>query len=185
MTPIYTKRLLLRSWREEEAEIMFHWAQNPNVGPIAGWREHRSVEESREIIRTVFSAPETYAMVLRSTGEPIGSIALKIDNSVSPSLQGYGGAELGYWLAEPYWGQGLTSEAVRTLIHRAFNELGYKRLWCGYYDGNERSRRVMEKCGFHYHHTEYNKPTLLGDIRTEHFMVLDIDEHNQQAETKE
>lgn len=176
MTQLHTEHILLRPWREEEAEIMFRWAQNPNVGPIAGWREHHSVEESREIIRTVFSAPETYAIVLRSTGEPIGSAAIKSGEGVSPSLRKFGDAELGYWLAEPFWGQGLTTEAVRLLIGRAFGELGYKRLWCGYYEGNLRSCRVMEKCGFRYHHTEYNKPTLLGDTRTEHFMVLHAEE---------
>lgn len=151
---------------------MFRWASNPAVGPIAGWPTHRSVEESREIIRTVFSAPETYAIVLRDTGEPIGSAAIKSQEALSPSIRGRSDAELGYWLAEPYWGQGLTTEAVSALIERAFGPLGYTQLWCGYYEGNHRSRRVMEKCGFRPHHTEHNKPTLLGDKRTEYFMVL-------------
>lgn len=175
MTSLTTERLILRPWREDEAEVMFRWASNPAVGPIAGWPTHRSVEESREIIRTVFSAPETYAIVLRATGEPIGSAAIKMEERVSPSLQNYSGreAELGYWLAEPYWGQGVMTEAVGTLIRRAFEELGFDRLWCGYYEGNERSRRVMEKCGFVPHHTEHNKTTLLGDLRTEHFMLLE------------
>lgn len=175
MISITTNRLILRPWREDEAEVMFRWASNPAVGPIAGWPTHQSVEESREIIRTVFSVPETYAIVLRATDEPIGSAAIKVGERVSSSLQSTSGreAELGYWLAEPYWGQGLMTEAVRALICRAFEELNFSRIWCGYYEGNERSRRVMEKCGFTPHHTEYNKPTLLGDFRTEHFMVLE------------
>ena len=172
MITIETERLILRPWREDEAEIMFRWASNPAVGPIAGWNPHTSVEESREIIRTVFSAPETYAVVLRTTGEPIGSAAIKSEERLTPSLQTSPDAELGYWLAQPYWGQGLMTEVVKALIERAFEELGFERLWAGYYDGNERSRRVMEKCGFTYDHTEYNKPTLVGDCRTEHFMVL-------------
>lgn len=170
---ITTPRITLRPWREEDAEVMFRWASNPAVGPIAGWPAHRSVEESREIIRTVFSAPETYAIVLKESDEPIGAAAIKSGEGVSPSLQGYGDAELGYWLAEPFWGRGIMTEVVGVLIERAFGELGYDRLWAGYYEGNDRSRRVMEKCGFRPHHTEYNKPTLLGDSRTEHFMVLE------------
>ena len=169
---IQTERLVLRPWRESEAEVMFRWASNPAIGPIAGWPVHRSVEESREIIRTLFSAPETYAIVLRSTGEPIGSVAIKSGAGVSPSLRESSGAELGYWLAEPYWGKGLMSEAVRAVIERAFEVLGYEQLWCGHYEGNVRSQRVMTGCGFTYHHTEYNKPTLLGDSRTEHFYLL-------------
>lgn len=46
-------------------------------------------------------------------------------------------------------------------------------LWCGYYEGNEKSRRCQEKCGFTYHHTEEDKPCLpMGDVRTEHFTYL-------------
>ena len=80
--------------------------------------------------------------------------------------------ELGYWLGVPYWGNGLIPEAVRRLLERCFTELDLNGVWCGYYDGNDKSRRVGEKCGFIYHHTEYNKPTLLGDKRTEHFTYM-------------
>lgn len=176
MTPdssLSTQRTILRPWREQDAEVLFRWASNPAVGPIAGWSAHRTIEESRQIIRTVFSAPECYAVVLRSTGEPIGAVAIKSGNNLTPSLQGTPDAELGYWLAEPYWGQGLMTEVVRCIVERAFRVLGYQRLWCGYYEGNQRSRRVMEKCGFGFHHTEYNKPTMLGDERTEHFLLLE------------
>ena len=50
-----TERLTLRQWKEEDAECLFHFAQNPKVGPIAGWPPHESVEESLNIIKTVFS----------------------------------------------------------------------------------------------------------------------------------
>lgn len=170
---ISTERTILRPWREDDAEVLFRWASNPAVGPIAGWAAHRSVEESREVIRTVFAAAECYAVVLRSSGEPIGAVAIKSDERLIGSLQGLPDAELGYWLAEPYWGRGLMTEVVSAIVRRAFDELGYRRLWCGYYEGNERSRRVMEKCGFVFHHTEEEKLTLLGDRRTEHFLCLE------------
>ena len=176
---ILTERLVLRPWRPSEAPIMFRWASNPAIGPIAGWPTHTSVEESREIIATVFSAPETYALELRTEGVPIGSVALKRGAAMSPALLESGiegveaDAELGYWLAEPYWGRGLMSEAVRAVIARAFEELGHSRLWCGHFEGNARSQRTMTGCGFAYHHTVHNRPTLLGDLRIEHFYVLE------------
>ena len=71
-----TERLLLRPWRESDAEILFRYAKDPAVGPAAGWPPHTSVEESLEIIRTVFSAPETYAVVLKQTGVVIGQCGL-------------------------------------------------------------------------------------------------------------
>ena len=56
-----TKRLLLRPWEEGDAEALYRCASSPLVGPAAGWPVHTSVENSLEIIRTVLSAPETYA----------------------------------------------------------------------------------------------------------------------------
>ncbi len=51
------------------------------------------------------------------------------------------------------------------------------RLWCGYFDGNEKSKRVQEKCGFHYHHTAYNVPCAIeGVLRTEHITCLSKEE---------
>ncbi|MCI7367055.1 MAG: GNAT family N-acetyltransferase, partial [[Clostridium] innocuum] len=52
-----TKRLILRPWQVEDAESCYRYAKNPNIGPKAGWPVHESVENSREIIRTVLSAP--------------------------------------------------------------------------------------------------------------------------------
>ena len=76
MTQLETERLLLRPWEEADAEALFRYAQDPAIGPIAGWPPHTSVENSREIIRDVLSAPETYAVVLKESGEPIGSVGL-------------------------------------------------------------------------------------------------------------
>ena len=76
-------------------------------------------------------------------------------------------AELGYWLAEPFWGQGLASEASAALLAHGFHDLGLKRIWCSYYDGNERSKRTQEKLGFHFHHlTEDEYLPLLNERRT-------------------
>ena len=55
MPVIMTKRLILRSWRREDAPALYALAKDPRVGPAAGWKPHKSVKESREIIKTVFS----------------------------------------------------------------------------------------------------------------------------------
>ncbi|MBO4479901.1 MAG: GNAT family N-acetyltransferase, partial [Clostridia bacterium] len=53
----------------------------------------------------------------------------------------------------PYWGRGLVPEAVREVLRHAFDDLGVTKVWCGYYDGNVKSKRAQEKCGFKYSHT--------------------------------
>lgn len=161
---IETERLILRPWQESEAGILYKYACDPDIGPIAGWMPHTSVENSLEIIRTIFSAPEIYAVVLKETGEPIGSCGLISADGITKD----GEAEIGYWIGKPYWGQGLIPEAVGALLARSFNELCLKTVWCVYYDGNIKSKRVCEKSGFKYHHTNSDVISPLGDKRTEH-----------------
>lgn len=175
---IETERLILRPWRESEAGILYRYASDPDIGPIAGWMPHTSVENSLEIIRTVFAAPETYAVVLKKTDEPVGSCGIMFANSLHSADMNDGEAEIGYWIGKPYWGQGLIPEAVSALLARCFDEMSLNTVWCGYYDGNEKSKRVCEKCGFKYHHTDRDVISPLGDKRTEHFYNLTKEDYN-------
>lgn len=134
------------------------------------------VEDSLNIIRTVFAAPETYAVVLKETGEPVGSIGVMFGDGLHSAEMQADEAEIGYWIGKPYWGRGLIPEAVRCLLRRCFEDLGMAAVWCGYYEGNTNSRRVMDKCGFRFHHTEGGKTSPLGDVRTEHFMRMTKEE---------
>ena len=172
MKTLETARLLLTPWREEDAEALYALASDPDIGPMCGWEPHRSVEDSRRIIRDVLSAEETYAVVLKDGGGPVGSIGLQRGAAANlPLLERE--AELGYWIGVPFWGRGLIPEAADELIRHAFEELGLETLWCGFFDGNEQSRRVQAKCGFVYHHTAENVPCpLMGDVRTEHIARL-------------
>jgi RimJ/RimL family protein N-acetyltransferase len=56
--------------------------------------------------------------------------------------------ELGYWIAEPFWGRGLATEAVRAVTGYAFSKLKLVRLMAAAYLSNRRSMRVLKKCGF-------------------------------------
>ena len=166
---LQTKRLILRPWSENDAEELYKYASDPEVGPPAGWPPHTSVENSLEIIRTVLSAPETYAVCLKENGKPIGSVGLH-RNDLAERDDEY---ELGYWIGKPFWGQGLIPEASRELLRYAFEDLGMNRIWCGYYDGNEKSRRVQEKLGFVFNHTtEGLEVKLLNEIRTGHSNLM-------------
>lgn len=169
---LHTGRMNLRPWKETDAEALYKYACDPRIGPIAGWPVHSSVENSRQIIRNVLSADETYAIVLKGDEYPVGSIGLTVYKKSGRNL-GKNGGEIGYWIGVPFWGKGLVPEAVRELLRHGFEDLGLETIWCGYYDGNDKSRRVQEKCGFIYHHTEQNKQcTLLSETRTEHFTCI-------------
>ena len=132
-----TKRLILRPWQEADAESLYKYAKDPAVGPIAGWPVHTSVENSREIIKGVLSEPETYAVILKETGEPVGSVGLMLGKQSDKNITENEG-EIGYWIGVPYWGQGLIPEAVREMMRYGFEELGLQTLWCGYFDAHGR-----------------------------------------------
>ncbi len=167
-----TQHLFLRPWAESDAAALYRYACDPAIGPRCGWPVHTSVEASREVIRQALSAPGTFAVVRKETGLPIGSIGWKAP-AAAPAFLRPGEVELGYWIGRPYWGQGLIPEAVRALLALCFADPACPGVWCGYYDGNEASRRVQEKCGFVYHHTEPDKPCpLLGNRHTEHYTYL-------------
>lgn len=176
-----TGRLLLRPWKESDAESLYEYAKDPEVGPIAGWPVHTSVENSREIIREVLSAEETYAVCLKENGSAIGSIGLMVGNASNLCLPDTEG-EIGYWIGVPFWGQGLIPEAVKELLRHGFEDLNLERIWCGYFEGNVKSKRVQEKCGFIYHHTNadiYWK--LMDDIRTEQVTCISREDWNRKC----
>lgn len=163
-----TGRLILRPWSDSDAEDLYEYAKNQKVGPVAGWPVHTSVENSLEIIKSVLAVSETYAVCLKEDNRAIGSIGLMIGEKSNLEIAD-DEAEIGYWIGVPFWGQGLIAEAVRELMRYAFEDLNMKKVWCGYFNGNEKSKRVQEKCGFQYQFTNKDKEwPLMNDIRTEH-----------------
>lgn len=158
-----TERLVLRPWRADDAEALFAYASDPDIGPAAGWPAHTSIEESREVLERVLMVPETYALTLRdgsSPDSPIGCLSLKIGESSDLAI-GDDQAELGFWLAKPFWGQGLMPEAVREVMRHGFSDLGLTAIWAGHYQSNDKSRRVQEKVGLRRQRTIRNRPLKL------------------------
>ncbi|MGM9803910.1 MAG: GNAT family N-acetyltransferase [Muribaculaceae bacterium] len=140
-------RLLLRPWHEADAEVLYHLAKDEDVGPRAGWAPHKSVDESLEIIRTVFHNPTTWAIVLRETGAVVGAIGYGESCECSlPARQGE--MTVGYWVGKDYWNRGICTDALRLMIARVVNHTGIQSLISGHYVDNVASGRVMEKCGF-------------------------------------
>lgn len=169
---IETERLILRRWSPDDAESLYLYAKNPNVGLMAGWPPHADVDTSRNIIENVLCGAECYAICEKYDNVAIGSIELKL-NGHTDMTDRDDECELGFWLGEPFWGRGYMPEAANALIKRGFEELGMTTIWCGYYDGNEKSKRTQEKMGFTYHHTCDEVPVpLLDEVRVGHTNVM-------------
>ena len=143
-----TERLILRPWRKEDAECLYHFAKNPKIGPIAGWPPHKSVEESLEIINTVFFFFLTYAITIDDNA--IGCVGLLFYPDTNHYWDGEG-VELGYWIGEEYWGQGLVVEACKAVLKHAFEDLKINKIHASFRYENHQSKRVLEKLGFKYY----------------------------------
>lgn len=167
MTTLSTERLVLRPWREDDAASLYEYAKDPQVGPIAGWPVHPDVEFSRKAITDYLSGEGIFAVTLKGTDEAIGSVGILVGKKSNLEIADNEG-EIGYWIGVPFWGQGLIPEAMREVIRYGFEDLGLKTIWCGFFEENTKSKRVQEKCGFQYHHTEKDKKIELIDaIKTE------------------
>lgn len=146
---IETERLILRPWRESDLNDLYEYASVPGVGEMAGWRHHKSVEESHRILSSFIFHKKTFALEYKENGKVIGSLGLE-EMEPDPLTGGKYGREIGYVLSKDYWGRGLMPEAVSAVIHYCFHVLSYDYLTCGHFVHNQRSRRVIEKSGFRY-----------------------------------
>lgn len=167
-----TKRLLLRNWDEADAEVLYQLAKDPEVGPSAGWPIHKNEEDSRNIIRLVLSAENCFAIILKETMKPIGAIELmnsERSNLHTTEKEG----EVGYWLGKDFWGKGFMKEALGEVLRFGFVEKKLTDIWAGYFEGNQKSKRVLEKGGFEYQYTKDHIYWKLTDqYFTEHIMLI-------------
>ena len=161
-----TQRLILRSWRESDAESLYEYAKDPAVGPVAGWPPHTSVWDSREIIRDVLSADEVYAVTLKGDGRAIGGVGLSVGSASNFRLPDTEG-EIGYWIGVPFWGRGYIPEAVRELQRHGFEDLKLEKIWWVSYTKSRFQRTGTHKkyvppgpperagrAGWHFHFCE-------------------------------
>ena len=128
MQTLETTRLILRAWRLEDAKAMFSYARGEKVGPRAGWKPHENVAESESIIH-MFIEDETWTLVLREEGRPIGSVGLHKTREENVR-------ELGYVLSEEYWGRGIMPEAAEAVLRFAFEELELSKVTVGHFPFN-------------------------------------------------
>ena len=140
--------ITLRPWKESDAENLYNLAKSPNIGPKAGWPPHKSVEESLEVIKTIFSNKETYAIIYKN--QLVGCVGLLFYPNCHQDW-GKDSAEIGYWVGEEFQNKGIATKASKILVERAFKELKVKSIFGTCNLDNLKSKRVMEKLVFkHY-----------------------------------
>ena len=152
--PIETARLRLRRAVMEDAEAMHrNWTGDDEVTKYLTWPTHASVEVTRGFIQYLLNSyedPKGYGWVIElksNPGEPIGMISVVDMNEAADSVH------IGYCLGRKFWGQGIMTEALGTVIDFAFNVLGAQRVDSRHDPRNPASGAVMRKCGMVYEGT--------------------------------
>lgn len=144
---IETERLLLRPLSPSDAEAVFAYSREANVGINAGWKPHESLEESEDALEKVFCGKKgIFGIVHKIDGKLIGTIGV-IDD---PKRSNPKAEMLGYAMSESYWGKGLMTEAAQAVLRFAFGPMALDLVSAYCYPHNLRSKRVLEKCGFAY-----------------------------------
>ena len=142
-----TDRLILRQFKIEDAESMYHnWASDPEVTRFLTWPTHSDVSVSKWVLQdwiSRYADPAFYnwGIELKATGELVGNISVvKVSEHVD-------GADIGYCMGKSWWGQGIMPEVLGEVIAFLFDEVGVNRVAATHDVNNPKSGRVMEKAG--------------------------------------
>lgn len=167
-----TERLILRPFLPSDLDDLNEYASVEGVGEMAGWKHHENKEKSQEILDNFIREDKTFAICLKENNKVIGSLGVEkygLEEALT-EFHSYKGREIGYVLSKAYWGQGIMPEAVKAVIDYLFVDLTLDFLTCGYYDFNNQSKRVQEKCGF----KPYRKLVFDTKLGTEEPGVLNL-----------
>lgn len=174
MNVIETPRLILRPWCEDDAADLYKYARDPLVGPAAGWAAHKDETDSLNVLRAVLIPEGALAVTIKGSDEPVGSVGIFPTDLDIGSRE----PEIGYWIGVPFWGQGYIPEAVNALLDRCF-EQGTQRVWCSHAEINDKSRRVIEKCGFTYRCAREQYVPVFGITRKTLFYSIEREGRNK------
>ena len=162
-----SERLTIRPWDDFDADELYELAKEPEIGFWCGWEPHKHIRDTFFALHNFLECEEIYAVCLKNDNKIIGSIGLHFHTDLTKKDDE---CELGFWIGKPFWNNGYAIEASRRIITHAFEDLNISKIWCGRYDGNEKSKHVQEKLGFVYLH-QYNVSNL-NVTRVCHVSVL-------------
>jgi RimJ/RimL family protein N-acetyltransferase len=135
----------IRDWREEDAAGIARYANNRDISKNLrdGFPFPYGLTDAEEFLASVQKQDPRTFFALASDSEVIGGIGLGLGEDVHRYT-----AEMGFWLAEPYWGKGIMTEAVRKFRDYSFEHFDLQRIYAEPYETNPASARVLEKAGF-------------------------------------
>jgi len=140
---IRTQRLVLRAPRFEDARTIATLVNDRRIADTLRIPYPYGIADAQAFIAGAnVDFGELAFLVTKGDATVLGACGVAEQSAAPP--------EIGYWLAVPFWGMGYATEAASAMIDCAFEHLGYEVLHAGARVTNAASRRVLEKCGFHW-----------------------------------
>ena len=136
---------VIRSWRTSDVPSLVTHANNRRIAMQLrdGFPHPYTARAGRNFIRHVLSNPPETAFAIAVSGKAVGGIGFVLQPDVERVS-----AEIGYWLAEPFWGRGIATEALIALTKHATATHGLTRMFAVPFAANAASCRVLEKAGY-------------------------------------
>lgn len=147
METLKTSRLILREWREGDAEDYLALAGDLEVSDYSGCERPVNAAAARDFIKQYLIPRECLAITLRGDGRAIGNIAL-LDTVYSRAFSCLKAREAAFSLIPSKWGRGIMSEALAALLELSFASLELDFVCCGCFVDNARSERLLGSFGF-------------------------------------
>jgi RimJ/RimL family protein N-acetyltransferase len=158
----------LRTVEEEDLEFLQATINDPAVRRYLGNRPPINGRQEREWYEERCSNGESTNLLVCRDGEPMGTVGLHPKGPTETS------AEIGIFLAEPYWGEGYGTEASRVVTDYAFRERRHHRVMARVFEDNDGSARIWEKLGFRHEGTFREAEFLDGEyVDVDYYAVLD------------
>jgi len=135
----------LKQWEITDTESLVKYAGNPNITRfMSDSFAHISTPEGAvNFIKFANSGTDKIYRAIQLDGEVIGGIGISVQADIFKK-----NAELGYWLAKPFWGKGIISRVIPMIVNEAFETLDINRIYAKPFCSNPASHRVLEKSGF-------------------------------------
>ena len=159
---LQTDRCLLRPWRMEDAEGLAAGINNKNIWfHLRDWVPHPyTLGDAIAYLQRVTTPQPEHAICIEVDGQVGGGMSIRIGSDVHRRT-----AELGYWLAEPLWGRGIMTAAVRAFVPACMEAFELDRIFATAYSGNPASSRVLEKAGFAFEGRLRKNAIKSGEVR--------------------
>lgn len=133
----------LRKFTELDLENLVKYANNYNIAKFLtnGFPHPYTEEDGKSFLSIAISQPCIFTIDV--AGEAVGAIGLYLQTDIHEKS-----AELGYWLAEPFWGKGIITQAIQEVVEHGFKTFDIVRIYARPFSTNLASQRVLEKAGF-------------------------------------